>query len=136
MAIRRGIMKYRFLIASSDNRRVLVWLLGLYWSPMVSGMTFDEAISTLELEGFYIITLCHKLGPQKFLIMLGKDALVYQGKGNSMMECLNGAMNNCAAGLTYPDKGMRNRVAASLYTNKGDRVELDEKMKEMGWDLT
>ena len=53
-----------------------------------------------------------------------------------MMECLNEAMNNCANGLTYPDKGMRNRAAASLYTNKGDRVELDEKMKEMGWDLT
>ena len=102
----------------------------------MSGMTFDEAISTLEPEGFYIITLCHKLGPQKFLIILGKDAQVYQGKGNSMMECLDEAMNNCAAGLTYPDKGMRNRAAASLYTNKGDRVELDEKMKEMGWDLT
>ena len=99
-------------------------------------MTFDEAISFLESEGFYIITLCHRLGPQKFLIMLGKDTRVYQGKGNSMMECLNEAMNNCANGLTYPDKAMRNRVAASLYTAKENRAKLDEKMKEMGWDLT
>ena len=99
-------------------------------------MTFDEAISTLELEGFYIITLCHRLGPQKFLIMLGKGVQVYQGKGNSMMECLTKAVDNCANGLTYPDKDTRNRVAANLYTVKESRVELDEKMKEIGWDLT
>ena len=122
------------LNSSNGNRIILAWFLGRYC--IVFRMTFDEAISTLEPEGFYIINLCHRLGPQKFLIMLGKDVRVYQGKGNSMMECLNEAVDNCAKGLTYPDKDMRNRVAGNLYTAKENRVKLDEKMKEMGWDLT
>ena len=130
----RYIMSNKSLIAAVIGSIILVWFLG--YCCVVPRMTFDEAISILEPEGFYIITLCHRLGPQKFLIMLGKGVQVYQGKGDSMIECLNEAMDNCARGLVYPGKDVRNRVAANLYTAKGNRVGLDEKMKEMGWELT
>ena len=101
-------------------------------------MTFEEAISSLERENFYIITLSHRVGFEKFQILLGKGGDIYRGRGDSIMECLNDAVDNYAAGETYPDRETRSRVAASLYV-KGSRVEvegLDEKMKEMGWDLT
>ena len=91
-------------------------------------MTFEESIDLLIEKDFYLHRACNRLGPNKYHVMIGKEARLYVGEGDTLSEALTKAEGNYEKGEIWPPARLRSKHAGSYR-------ELDDTLKDLGIDL-